>query len=167
MPGAHRRFLSKVNVAELAAARQELLGPTADRRAKETGCVQRERAFTGSGLVQALVFAAKQSIAGVYVPDGSVLALPHELGAIWSGCGGSKGANAAFKLGVRLDLVRGELRVCFLNGRSHDRRLAVQSLPLPAGAIRLADLGFFALDVFARIHLGGAYFLSCVRCMPR
>ncbi len=55
---------------------------------------------------------------GVYVPDGSVLALPHELGAIWSGCGGSKGANAAFKLGVRLDLVRGELRGCFLNGRS-------------------------------------------------
>ncbi len=53
-----------VNVAELAAARQELLGPTADRRAKETGCVQRERTFTGSGLVQALVFAAKQSIAG-------------------------------------------------------------------------------------------------------
>jgi len=100
---------------------------------------------------------------GVYVHDGSVLALPHELGAIWSGCGGSKGVNAAFKLGVRLDLVRGELRVCFLNGRSHDRRLAVQSLPLPAGAIRLADLGFFDLDVFARIHLGGAYFLSRVQ----
>jgi len=45
-----------VNVAHLAATIQHLLVPTADRLAKETGCIKRERAFTGSSLVQALVF---------------------------------------------------------------------------------------------------------------
>ena len=44
------------NVAHLATTIQHLLGPTADRLAKETGCIKRERAFTGSSLVQALVF---------------------------------------------------------------------------------------------------------------
>lgn len=210
-------------VPHVAAAIQQVLGPTADRLAKQTGCVVRERQLTGSRLVQALVFGwlnrprctladlagaaatagsavSRQAVhrrfgeqtaqvlyavlcevvervfvsdpvaipllrrfTGVYVQDGSVIALPTELAQVWTGCGGSNGASAAVKLGVRLDLLRGGLRVCFRSGRAHDRSLDVQSMPVPAGALRLADLGFFDLDVFERIGRDGGYFLSRVQ----
>jgi len=36
----------------------------------------------------------------------------------------------------------------------------VQHAPIPVGALRLADLGFFAMDVFAEIAAAGGYWLS-------
>ena len=35
--------------------------------------------------------------------------------------------------------------------------------PLPAGSLRLADLGFYNLDVLAQIHADGGFWLSRVQ----
>jgi hypothetical protein len=88
---------------------------------------------------------------GVYLYDGSVVGLPEALREEWPGLGGNgpDAGAAALKIGVRLDLLGGELYGPVLGaGREHDRRLPLKAEALPAGALRLADLGFFDLKLF-------------------
>jgi hypothetical protein len=83
---------------------------------------------------------------GVWVQDSSVIALPEALAARWPGCGGSAGPTAALKLHVRFNLVDGTLDGPLLApGRAQDRASPHQDAPLPPGALRLADQGFFSL----------------------
>ena len=91
------------------------------------------------------------------------ISLPAELAAVWPGCGGSTATSgaAALKLGVRLDLVSGRLQGPYAEaGRANDRATSVAALPLPPGALRLADLGFFSLDALAAQGAQGVYWLS-------
>lgn len=44
-----------INVSQLAALLQHILGPEADHLARETGFIQRERAFSGADFAQALI----------------------------------------------------------------------------------------------------------------
>lgn len=101
--------------------------------------------------------------AGVYVLDSSTIALPDGLADHWAGCGGrvAQGTQAALKTTVRLDLCAGRLDGPVVTaGRTQDRAGAVQHAAVPRGAVRLADLGFWSLEVFRRIAAGGAYWLS-------
>jgi hypothetical protein len=96
----------------------------------------------------------------VYVLDSSTISLPAALAAPWAGCGGS-GSLAALKLQVRLDLCAVRLDGPVLQpGRAHVSSAALQAAPLPPGALRLADLGYFTLSVFATIAAGGGYWFS-------
>jgi hypothetical protein len=62
---------------------------------------------------------------------------------------------------VQLDLGGGGLQGPELQpGRHHDATAALQTAAVPARALRLADLGYFALEVFAQIAAGGGYWLS-------
>jgi Transposase DDE domain len=62
---------------------------------------------------------------------------------------------------VRFDLCRGVLRGPLLyDGRTHESTTPLQSAPLPAGALRLADLGFFDLEALAQIGAQDGYWLS-------
>ena len=85
---------------------------------------------------------------GVYVLDTTTVALPAALAPVWPGCGnGAQPVAAALKLGVRLELSTGVLDGPDLEaGRTHDRATAAAAAPVPAGALRLADLGFWKLD---------------------
>ena len=95
--------------------------------------------------------------AQVAVQDCTTIAPPAALATVWPGCGGS----AALKLGVRLDLVAGPLCGPYLEaGRANDRTATCAALPLPPGALRLADLGFFSLDEFAAQNAQGVWWLS-------
>lgn len=99
----------------------------------------------------------------VCVLDSTTVALPDALTTIWSGCGGRvpQGSQAALKLTVRHDLVRGRLEGPLLSaGRTQDKQSPLQTAPLPTGALRLADQGFWSLDTFAHIAAAGGYFLS-------
>jgi hypothetical protein len=101
--------------------------------------------------------------AGVSVLDSSTIALPDGLAAQWAGCGGrvARGTQAALKATVRLDLGDGRLDGPVVTaGRTQDRASALQHAPVPRGALRLADLGFWSLEVFRQIAAGGAYWLS-------
>lgn len=97
-----------------------------------------------------------QRFNGVYVIDSTVILLPAALAEEWRGCGEEQ---ASLKLPVRLNLSTGEVRVYLEAGRVHDQKTALQRESLPAGALRLADLGFFDLDVLASLAAQGVFWL--------
>src|SRR6266545_4982233 len=72
----------------------------------------------------------------VAVPDSTPVTPPAALGA-----GGPEGPHLS-------------------DGRTHDQRAPLQSLPVPPGALRLSDLGVFDLAVLADPAAGDAFFLT-------
>lgn len=98
---------------------------------------------------------------GVYLVDSSVISLPAALAEVWPGSGGSSGPRAALKLQVRLELSRGQLELALQAGRAHDCTTPWQSVP--AGALRLADLGYFDLGILAQLQAQGSYWLTRVK----
>jgi hypothetical protein len=101
-----------------------------------------------------------QRFTGIFVQDSTSLLLPAELSELWKGCGGSKGGEAALKLQVRLDLLKGGLQLELQDGCASDRSATFQHAPLPVGALRLADLGYFDLAVLAETQQQHAYWLT-------
>ena len=210
------------SLPQVADAMQHVLTTVAEAAARATGCVQRQREFSGPSWVQTLVFGclgspppsletlvhtaaalgvtvtpqavdqrftaegaacleqvraaavaavvAAEPVAipllarftGVYVLDSTSIALPAALAAVWPGCGnGAQPTAATLKLGVRLELITGALDGPTLHaGRTHDRVIALATAPLPAGALRLADLGFWKREDLRDIAAGGGFWLS-------
>jgi muconolactone delta-isomerase len=102
-----------------------------------------------------------QRFQGVYLRDSTVISLPVALAQTWPGVGGSKGATAALKLQVELDLSRGELRGPIpQSGRTQDQRSPFQQRKLPIGALHLADLGFYNLHRLATDQLDGVFWIT-------
>lgn len=104
-----------------------------------------------------------QRFTAVWVQDSTTISLPAALAARWPGCGGSTptAGQAAVKLQVRLDLVSGALEGPYLEaGCAQDRASALQHAPIAAGALRIADLGYFSLDVLRALAAAGSYWLS-------
>lgn len=104
-----------------------------------------------------------QRFPAVVVMDSTTVPLPEHLAAVWQGCGGSTptAARAALKVQLRYDLRAGGLDVLELqDGRGSDQRAASQTAPLPQGALRLSDRGYFAVPVFRAIVAAGAHFLT-------
>jgi hypothetical protein len=98
---------------------------------------------------------------GIYLRDSSVVSLPAELHGLWPGVGGSLGESTAVKLQVRLEYSSGQLSGPVLQaGRAHDSQSPYQAEVLPAGAIRMGDLGFFSLAQFALDQQHGVYTFS-------
>jgi IS4 transposase len=104
----------------------------------------------------------------VAIQDGSTVVLPDCLEDLWQGNGGKTDHNtrSAVKLQVRLDLRSGRLTGPLLYaGRSSDQKCALQGDDeLPAGAVRIADLGYFDLDEFERLDRRGVFFVSRYQC---
>jgi hypothetical protein len=109
-----------------------------------------------------VVIPILQRFQGVHILDGSTSRLPTVLANVWAGCGNRvPGNEAAVKVQVRLDLSTGALRGPLLqDGRVHDRSSPLQRAPLPVGALRLADLGYFSLNVLRELDEQGVYWLS-------
>jgi hypothetical protein len=156
------------NLAQAAAAVGVAISAQGlDQRCTEGAAVFLE-ALLGAA-VQAMVTADPvaipllQRFSAVVVLDCSTIVLPDALGPWWPGCGGSSPVHtsAALKIGVRYDLCRGHLVGPLLfDGRTHESTTSIHSAPLPNGALRLADLGFFALDVFADLSAADGYWLA-------
>jgi hypothetical protein len=103
----------------------------------------------------------------VFIEDSSTIVLPPVLATQWRGCGGStQEGSAALKVQVRLDLCRGTLSGPRLqDGRAADQRSPLQEEPIRAGALYLADLGYWSLARFVRIAAGDGLWLS--RYLPQ
>lgn len=105
-----------------------------------------------------------QRFTGVYLLDSTQIALPSELAAQWPGCGGGHSATdgrAALKLQVGWDFRSGALQGPFLQaGRTSDRTSPTQRLALPAGSLRLSDLGYFDLRVWRDLTAHRTYWLT-------
>jgi hypothetical protein len=101
----------------------------------------------------------------VILLDSSTIALPDELQEQFRGCGGSYGGGAAaMKLQTELDLRSGALtHVEIEPGRSPDAATSRQQVRHGPGSLRISDLGYFNLLVFAAMTAAGEYFLSRLR----
>jgi hypothetical protein len=155
-------------LCQMAAVRGVAISPQGlDQRFTEAGAN-----LLQASLVAVLdrVLTARPAVTGllgrfaaISVLDSTTITLPDELAARWPGCGGRVATNtqAALKVTVRLDLRRGSLTgVDLTSGRTQDRATALQHAPVPRGALRIADQGFWSLPVFRRIAAGDGYFLS-------
>jgi hypothetical protein len=98
----------------------------------------------------------------VTILDSSTITLPDELQEQYRGCGGSYGGGAAaLKLQTELELRSGALSSITIEpGRSPDGASARQQAERPAGSLRITDLGYFCVSVFAALAAAKAYFLS-------
>jgi hypothetical protein len=103
-----------------------------------------------------------QRFTGVHVFDTTTMALPAALAALFPGCGGSTPADgqAALKCHTEIELRTGALDLVLGPGRQPDAGSELARRPLPPGSLRLADRGFFNLEVFADYAEQGIYWLS-------
>lgn len=120
---------------------------------------------TAVGMVvraQPSVLPILQRFNGVYIQDSTTITLPEVLADLWPGCGNASGTGqAALKVQVQFDYCSGQLNQIILQaGRAADRNAPVQQTALPAGALRLADLGYFNLPVMTTWNAQGVYWLS-------
>ena len=98
----------------------------------------------------------------VNVLDSSTIGLPDSQQHEYPGCGGSHGGGAAaMKLQTELDLRSGALSCIEIEpGRIPDGASSRQDVRRGPGSLRITDLGYFSLAVFAAMTLAKEYFLS-------
>lgn len=98
----------------------------------------------------------------VDVLDSSTIALPDSMQQEFAGCGGSHGGGkAAVKLQTELDLRSGAItHVGIEPGRSPDGATQRQWVRRGPGSLRITDLGYFSMAVFAAMVAAGEHFLS-------
>jgi hypothetical protein len=118
---------------------------------------------------QPTAVALLRRFTGVYLLDSTGLALPAVLADLWPGCGGRGDpavGQAALKVQVCYEVNCGTLEGLSLHpGRAADNTAALAQLPLPAGSLRLADLGYFDLEVLQAYDQQKVYFVS--RLQPK
>ena len=68
---------------------------------------------------------------------------------------------------TRLNLTTGEMIWQQTEEKCHENHFALTHAPLPAGALRLADLGFFHLDTFAQLSQDGVHWLTRYKTRTR
>jgi hypothetical protein len=103
-----------------------------------------------------------QKFCGVFVGDGTAVALPDAVADEFPGRGGKSGSGkATLKVQVRWDLSTGELSELSLEpGRHPDAKSAIVSRPPPARSLSIYDLGYFDLARFRRWDAVGAFWIS-------
>jgi hypothetical protein len=101
--------------------------------------------------------------AGVYVEDCTTIPLPRSCAASLPGCGGPTpdAGLAALKVYVRYEITGGSItEIDFQPGRFPDVTAGQAHTALPAGSLRLADLGFFDLSVLSAYTEQGVHWVS-------
>ena len=98
----------------------------------------------------------------VLILDSSTITLPAEMAERFPGCGGSHGSGkAALKCQVQLSLKNGGLDTIAIEaGRDCDYKTPLQQAQLPAGTLRIADLGYFDTKVLEQFSRDGVFWLS-------
>lgn len=98
----------------------------------------------------------------VTVIDSTSIALPDSQHAKFEGCGGTyRPEQSAVKLQTELDLRTGALmHIEIEHGKSPDAATCRQHVRRGEGSLRIADLGYFNLPVFAAMMAAAEYFLS-------
>src|SRR4051812_7199630 len=97
--------------------------------------------------------------AEVVVLDSSTISLPEDFRAEWPGCGtkNPEKGNAGGKASVAPRLGAGGPRGPLPGGgRANEKGTGPADRALPAGSLRIADLGYFKIAALRRIGRGGA-----------
>jgi hypothetical protein len=94
----------------------------------------------------------------VHLLDSSSVALPAVMADEFPGCGGD-GPEASAKVQLMVELRQGSLTITLETGRSPDQTYVPTVHCLPK-SLRISDLGYFNVEVFAQIDQDQAFFLS-------
>jgi hypothetical protein len=100
---------------------------------------------------------------GVYALDTTDRTLPATLADTYPGLGGSTPESGRAGCGIQICLElssQGIIDVQRAGIRTADLRFDLAHTGLPPGSLRLADLGFFNLDLLAAYHTEGVYYVS-------
>lgn len=92
---------------------------------------------------------------GVYIQDSSKIELPSCLHTIWQG---NQSTQATLKVHTVLDYQQGGFDLKLVSGRAHDCPL--QTVVLPSGSLRLADLGYFKVEVLEQLNTQKVWWVS-------
>lgn len=99
----------------------------------------------------------------ITVADSTFIALPHEMREEFPGRG-SKDDAASLKLQTEIELKTGSLKCIEIEpGRDPDCASYKKQKPIKKGSLRIADLGYFSIPVWAHIVACAAHFLSRVQ----
>jgi IS4 transposase len=113
-----------------------------------------------SGIAQS-AFPLLEKFNGVHLRDSSTIGLPVTLKEIWKGSGNARGESAALKIQVSWEYSHGALDGIFLqDGFCQDKTSPYQNMELPAGALHLADLGYFSLEKLAGDSERGVFWIT-------
>ena len=113
-----------------------------------------------SGITQS-AFALLEKFNGVHLRDSSTVSLPEALNETWQGSGNAKGKSAALKLQVSWEYSHGALDgICLQDGYCQDKTSPYQDMELPAGALHIADLGYFSLKKLAGDSEKGVFWIT-------
>jgi hypothetical protein len=102
---------------------------------------------------------------GVYLQDGSVVSLPHELRSQWRGSGGKAGTNAS---GLRIQ-ARWEMRCGGLHGlwlqeaRASERRGPAMDEPYPPESLRIVDTAYLSYADMRAASQSRRYWITGVK----
>jgi hypothetical protein len=160
----------RASSADLALAAAEA-GADVSAQAVEKRFTPRLAAFLEALFREATqqVIASAQTLApllerfsSVILMDSSSVRLPDSAQEQFRSTGGDAG-KAALKLQTRLDLKSGALSVQLEEGRSTDGATSLQHVPAQPGSLRITDLGYYCIAVFAAIAREQAYFLSRIQ----
>jgi hypothetical protein len=107
---------------------------------------------------QSLPIELLDRFSAVHLLDSSRVALPALMADEFPGCGGG-GPEASVKVQLMVELRRGSLAITLEAGRRPDQTYVPTPHALP-GSLRISDLGYFNVEVFAQIDHDKAFFLS-------
>jgi len=165
-------FLAKADASDEDLARMAVqVGADVTPQAVEQRYTQRLEQFLKGLFEKALekMVGSNKALAPILerftstiLQDSSTIVLPDEMKEQYPGNGGSYGGGqSALKLQVEWDLRSGALaHVQIEAGRSPDGATTRQQARRGKGSLRIADLGYFDLDVFAEMSQHEEYFLS-------
>ena len=102
-----------------------------------------------------------QKFNGVYLKDSTIVTLPDGLKDIWPGSGGGENTSGpSLKIEVGIDMLCGKLLGPLLEaGKVTDRGSELHKIELPAGSLRIADLGYWSLNQLEEYSLADVFWL--------
>ncbi len=157
------------NLCETAAARGVAVSPQASAARFSPRSVACMEAVLAAALRRRIAAPAATlpvltRFTDVVLLDSTTIALPPALADRFPGGANLTGDRAALKLGVCYAFRTGAVHLTLpVPARAHDRTLPVAHVPLPLGALRLADLGFFHLATLVALDADGGYWLTRVQ----
>lgn len=154
--------LASLDIQVRNQAIDERFGPASSRLMRQVLEEAAGQVVEGPALDQALF---EQFPGGVYLQDGTVVSLPHELCGEWRGSGGREGSNASgLRIQARWEMRSGGLHGLWLqDARSADRSGPAFEAPYPEESVRIVDTAYLSYADMRAASKNRRYWISGVK----
>lgn len=154
---AQAMILGGMQTGQATRSEQHQHAIMAGQHISAQGFEQRVEQVSSVAFMKALL---KETLTRMVVSEQPRTVFPAFNGVYLTDCTRLEWPGLGLKAGVRLDIQGGQLEVVLMELAEHDQKSAVVERSLPAGALHIADLGFFNLKRFKRWTDAGVYWLT-------